>query len=364
MQVLSYSPSVEAYVKVGSGEVVDLSPDITSFNVSRVTDGSSTFSATLQNKKGKYNGLFGCFDPVVVYATKSERTKLFTGYLTGFDAFRLYEADFKISGMCTLYRLQKLYWDPYLMSSQQLMFNDYTSFDDFDDGCVEIARRLLKGVAKWPDDSILIQDRIPDEVVRWAEELYAMKSDDVKQSSAMLDEFYSILQRRGPSISSSSSGNVFSVASGIGRSIVFTGSDSTATDRQKHLVEVAHNYADYGIVPIAGWCGQWVTDVYAAAGEQPPYGNAIDYWTQWSSSGGTDVSKAPLGSVIVGSGSGLDGAKYGHVGIRVEGGDVISNVGSIKVESMQSFNDWQTAVCQGHQGIIGWVWPNGIRLDG
>ena len=62
MKILTYSPSIEAYVEVsgkdGAKAYYDLSPDITSARVTRNSDTYSSFDITLQNKNRKYNGIF------------------------------------------------------------------------------------------------------------------------------------------------------------------------------------------------------------------------------------------------------------------------------------------------------------------
>ena len=122
MKILSYSPSVEAYVRSGNlDKYIDLTPDIVQCSVSRKTDAASEFSMTLQNPNWKYNGVFTPFDPIVIFATKVERRKLFTGYISTCDAFQLYQGDFKLSGVCTLYRIQQTFWDPLIYESQQLL---------------------------------------------------------------------------------------------------------------------------------------------------------------------------------------------------------------------------------------------------
>ena len=367
MQVLSYSPSVEAYARVSGGRVIDLSRDIVSLNVSRVTDGSSTFSAVLQNKGGKYNGLFGCFDAIVVYATKSERVKLFTGYITEFDAFKLYNVDFNISGMCTLYRLQQLYWDPQLITSQFFMRNESDGRKGFDAGCMMLAKRLLVNVASWPSDCIMFQEKIPDEVVDWARELYSMKLDDTSQSGRMLEEFYEVLQKHGPQISSSS---ISSSSNGSGESggLNLSGDENKASDDQKKIASVAVS----GTVPgESGMCLGWVNQVYQAAGFVSGLlysEGAVDVWRGRASAASysSNLDKIPLAACMVGSGSGSMGAIYGHIGIYVGSGQVISEVGGSSgqvLESVESFYSWQTSTCDGYTGAMGWVCPGDCGID-
>lgn len=131
---------------------------------------------------------------------------------------------------------------------------------------------------------------------------------------------------------------------------------------QQEIVRIAIN--DEGTRPCAdGYCAAWVSGVYEAAGLGYPGGNAIDFWNRWQTSGSDSKDNIPVGAVVIGSGSGPDGARYGHVGIYIGDGQVVSNVGYLKTETLDSWCSWQSATCQGYQGWIGWVWPNGTALN-
>ena len=108
-----------------------------------------------------------------------------------------------------------------------------------------------------------------------------------------------------------------------------------------------------------GWCAAWVSGVYSyTGGITPPHGDAIDYWNKWKASGSTRMDNIPIGACVISSGD----PTYGHIGIYLGGGVVASNLGYCKVETIQSFGN-VSAVCQGHVGYIGWVWPNGTPIE-
>ena len=134
--------------------------------------------------------------------------------------------------------------------------------------------------------------------------------------------------------------------------------EGKATPKQ---VEVAQN-AGHGrsTYPATyGWCAAWVSGVYSyTGGITPPHGDAIDYWNKWKSSGSTRMDNIPIGACVISSGD----PTYGHIGIYLGGGVVASNLGYCKVETIQSFGN-VSAVCQGHVGYIGWVWPNGTPIQ-
>ena len=141
------------------------------------------------------------------------------------------------------------------------------------------------------------------------------------------------------------------------------------TDYQKAVSDAAES--GRGCTTAVGWCAQFVTDVFTQARKvksdiQVPYGNAIDYWTKWSSSGNT-TKNAPVGSVVVGSGTAYnsDGTNpYGHVGVVLTEGRVADNWGYHRIsDSIDAWASGQNAPCGSYVGYIGWVWANGQDLS-
>lgn len=140
------------------------------------------------------------------------------------------------------------------------------------------------------------------------------------------------------------------------------GGYSTAQELISKIAESSNSVCLEG-----GMCAQFVTDVYSQAHKeisdiQICWGNGIDYWRNWKSSGGTD-KHPPAGSVVVGSGYGEAGSIWGHVGIVLIDGRIAENVGGRNIAS--SVDDWakgMNATCDGYTGYIGWVWPNNLDL--
>lgn len=203
MEVLSYSPKVEAYVEVvgkDSTTYVDITEDIVSANVMRGVDKESSCDIVLMNKNWKYNNLFTPMDKIVVYATKVDRVKLFSGYITETSKFTLYQSDFRISAKCPIYLLKRFYWDPGLKTSLNLFANQRTSNAAWE-GYAETLLLLLTEVGNWPNSMISIGD-MPGGVVEWAYRMYMAKQDDTKQLKDMINEFFGVMQTHGPSITS------------------------------------------------------------------------------------------------------------------------------------------------------------------
>jgi len=208
MKILSYSPKVEAYVKVvanDSATYYDITDDIVSCSVNRNGGGESTFDIVLQNHNFKYNHVFTPMDVIVIYATKKQRHKLLTGYITRTDRFTLYQGDFSISGKCSLYRIQQLYWDPGLVASYQLLLEARSSNPEWA-GFAQTIFDLLNLVGGMSDMQVAIGE-IPQEAIAFAQTMYEKRLESSKQAVSMTNEFYKILQTHGPSGTFSGSGS-------------------------------------------------------------------------------------------------------------------------------------------------------------
>ena len=199
MKYLTYQPSVEAYIvhvgKDGAESHYDVSPDIVACRVTRNEDAPSTFSMTVRNKKNKYSGRFLPMDKITIYATKTRRIRLFTGYVTSAPQYTLFEEDMELSGSCVLYLLQVFYWDASLVSSNALLYNQYGVGDytgEVDSGYWRVGSGLLTQVAGWNKDRIKVGS-IPTEVVLWASEMYKAKLEDTSGVD-IVNDFMSMLQ--------------------------------------------------------------------------------------------------------------------------------------------------------------------------
>ena len=215
MQILSYSPSCEAYAECGKDRtIIDLSPDIVSMQVNRHSDNYSSFSLTLQNKGWKYNGLFTPMDRIILFCTKNERIKLFSGYITDCTVFSLYQGDISISGKCTLYRIQQTYWDPGLEESQRLLFETRNTNANWS-GFHQTITDLLTKVGGWSEFNLYL-GAIPQDAISFAHEMYDANLNSRKQLKSMVNDFYELLSSHGP------------VASGHVDVVSGTGGNSTA----------------------------------------------------------------------------------------------------------------------------------------
>lgn len=148
------------------------------------------------------------------------------------------------------------------------------------------------------------------------------------------------------------------------------GTSGAVSGAQAKLVQVARtNKRSDGstIKTVGGYCAAWVEDVYHAAGlhtDKSGFGNAIDYWTKWKSSGSSSPTNIPAGACVIGSGSGsAAGNTYGHIGIYLGDGNVADNIGSHRIVSLSDWIAFNKGTCGGSPGFRGWVWPFGQPIS-
>ena len=113
-KTLIYAPKVEAFImRAKDDKVIDVSKDIISGSVRRITNGLSTASLTLNNKDGRYTGSIERMDRIYIRAYKGEQSYgLFMGYLTTVPVFDAYPVNAVIEAQDTLKQIMHTYWDP------------------------------------------------------------------------------------------------------------------------------------------------------------------------------------------------------------------------------------------------------------
>ena len=106
------------------------------------------------------------------------------------------------------------------------------------------------------------------------------------------------------------------------------------------------------------WCAAWVTNVFKAAGVGTFGGNACDMVKAWCHSNNPADLKVGM---IVGDashpGTGSPGLLYGHVGIYVGDGKVMSNEGAITTKTLDEF-----IAFYGKGSGVYWGWIGGVEL--
>lgn len=110
--------------------------------------------------------------------------------------------------------------------------------------------------------------------------------------------------------------------------------------------------------PGLNWCAAWVTNVFKAAGVGSFGGNACDMVKAWCHSNNPADLKVGM---IVGDashpGTGSPGLLYGHIGIYIGDGKVMSNEGAITTKTLDEF-----IAFYGKGSGVYWGWIGGVEL--
>lgn len=184
-------------------------------------------------------------------------------------------------------------------------------------------------------------------------------SDDVKELMAQRDsEILAAAQAeeaaRKAAAAAAASANTGS-SSGGGSYAGGTPQQTGGSGKQQAVVNACYSTPSPG----QGWCAAWVTNVFRNAGVGYFGGNACDMFNAWCYS--SDRSALQVGMIVADSshsGTGIPGLIYGHVGIYVGGGIVMSNEGAITSRSLDSFIGFY-----GTGSGVRWGWLGGIALS-
>lgn len=144
-------------------------------------------------------------------------------------------------------------------------------------------------------------------------------------------------------------------SSGGGSYASGTPQQNAGSGKQQAVVNACYSTPSPG----QNWCAAWVTNVFRNAGVGYFGGNACDMFNAWCYS--SDRSALQVGMIVADSshsGTGAPGLIYGHVGIYVGGGIVMSNEGAITSKSLDSFISFY-----GTGSGVRWGWLGGIALS-
>ena len=144
-------------------------------------------------------------------------------------------------------------------------------------------------------------------------------------------------------------------SSGGGSYATGTPQQNAGSGKQQAVVNACYSTPSPG----QNWCAAWVTNVFRNAGVGYFGGNACDMFNAWCYS--SDRSALQVGMIVADSshsGTGAPGLIYGHVGIYVGGGIVMSNEGAITSKSLDSFISFY-----GTGSGVRWGWLGGIVLS-
>ena len=112
---LIYSPEIKVYIATNKKEgIIDVSEDVVSFELDRVSNAVSTFMCTLNNKNRKYSmgkdnqrpPLIETLDRIVVFMKRTQMIQVFSGYVTRAPIITVLPNAVQIVAKCTLKKLQ------------------------------------------------------------------------------------------------------------------------------------------------------------------------------------------------------------------------------------------------------------------
>lgn len=144
-------------------------------------------------------------------------------------------------------------------------------------------------------------------------------------------------------------------SSGGGSYAPGTPQQNAGSGKQQAVVNACYSTPSPG----QNWCAAWVTNVFRNAGVGYFGGNACDMFNAWCYS--SDRSALQVGMIVADSshsGTGAPGLLYGHVGIYIGGGIVMSNEGPITSKSLDSFISFY-----GTGSGVRWGWLGGVVLS-
>ena len=186
-------------------------------------------------------------------------------------------------------------------------------------------------------------------------------SDDVKELMAQRDsEILAAAQAEEAAKKAAAAANKNNSysggsSSGGGSYAPGTPQQNAGSGKQQAVVNACYSTPSPG----QNWCAAWVTNVFRNAGVGYFGGNACDMFNAWCYS--SDRSALQVGMIVADSshsGTGAPGLLYGHVGIYIGGGIVMSNEGPITSKSLDSFISFY-----GTGSGVRWGWLGGIALS-
>lgn len=184
-------------------------------------------------------------------------------------------------------------------------------------------------------------------------------SDDVKELMAQRDsEILAAAQAEEAArkaAAAAAAANKNNSYSGGGSYAGGTPQQNAGSGKQQAVVNACYSTPSPG----QNWCAAWVSNVFRNAGVGYFGGNACDMFNAWCYS--SDRSALQVGMIVADSshsGTGMPGLIYGHVGIYVGGGIVMSNEGAITSKSLDSFISFY-----GTGSGVRWGWLGGIALS-
>lgn len=195
MATFAYAPAIRVHIESEKNGILDVSGDITQWNLTRRANTVSSFNFTLQNTQRKYDGQFWPGDRITVEMKRITWVRVFTGTLNTVPVFSAWPRALPLSASCSLKKLQFWPWDPTTQAANSLV-SRWLSTDHIqqstqgDAGLSALVTDSLVKVTDWNPKAIHIGE-VPNTWFKWAEDIE--KQIDLKATmQAVLGSFATI----------------------------------------------------------------------------------------------------------------------------------------------------------------------------
>lgn len=208
MSTFIYAPMVQVLIETGGNlnktnaktQVLDVSDDLVSGQLTRRVDGVSDFSFTLTNSRRKYDQVFTPNDRITVLMKRVTWVRVFTGYLNQVPLLTAWPRDVSLTASCSLKRLQYWYWDPESAYTQQMIMNALSAAagtgQTDDGGMTNVVLSILKNVVGWPESKVHIA-KIPDDWFKIAYKIAEAVDKSADESDQLAQQFFQSLGGAG-----------------------------------------------------------------------------------------------------------------------------------------------------------------------
>jgi cell wall-associated NlpC family hydrolase len=215
---LIYAPGIKVYIEAGGNyyrpnqtpTTYDVSDDLVSGQLTRIVDGVSSFTFTLQNPRRKYDQVFTPNDRITVLMKRLTWVRVYTGYLNQVPLLTAWPSSVNFTSSCSLKRLQYWYWDPEAAYTQQMIMNALAAANGTgltsDGGMTNVVLSILNNVVGWPNSKVHIS-QIPPDWFAVAEKIAASVEKSAEESDALAKQFFASLGGAGTTGTGASGGS-------------------------------------------------------------------------------------------------------------------------------------------------------------
>jgi hypothetical protein len=170
---LVYSPAIRVRIASEKNGIIDISEDISSWEMIRRSNTVSSFNFVLQNTQRKYDRVFRPADRITVDLKRITWVTVFSGTMNNVPIFSSWPRSLSLSASCTLKKLQFWPWDPTTQAAVEMIANHTPTLQAAstkgDAGLSGLITQALTDVCDWNPKGIHI-GAVPNAWFRWAQD--------------------------------------------------------------------------------------------------------------------------------------------------------------------------------------------------